>query len=327
MYLHSLKIGDLLLENNILLAPMAGISDLSFRKITKEFNPGLVITEMVSAKALYYNDEKTKRIINLSGEKRPVAIQIFGSDLESMGYAAKYVSEFADIVDINMGCPAPKITKNGDGAKLLTDLKKAGEIVKVVVENSSKPVTLKIRSGWNKNSIVGVEIARIAEKMGASAITIHARTKQEYYAGRSDLKIIKRIKDAVNIPVIGNGDIVDEESALNMFEKTGVDGIMIGRCAIGNPWIFQKVQHFLKTGEYLENPSIDERYDLIKKHLDLVLEEKGEDVGIKEFRKYMGYYTKGLPASSDFRAKINFMDNKDDVIFELKSYFKSIRSK
>ena len=245
MYLKKLKIGNVELKNNLILAPMAGVTDLPFRIICEEFKPGLVCTEMASSKAIFYNDEKTKLLLNTEGEKRPISMQIFGSDSETMGYAAKYVSKIADIVDINMGCPAPKVVKNGDGSKLLLDLEKAKEIIKSVVKNSSKPVTLKFRTGWDHNNIVATEIAKIAEETGISAITIHGRTRTDFYSGKSDLDIIKKVKETVNIPVIGNGDIIDEESALKMFEYTGVDGIMIGRGSFGNPWIFERIEHFL----------------------------------------------------------------------------------
>lgn len=202
MYLHELKIGNVKLENNILLAPMAGITDLPFRVICKKYNPGLVCTEMVSSKAIFYGDEKTKKLMNVTYEKRPIAIQIFGSELESMAYATKNVSKIADIIDINMGCPAPKIVKNGDGSKLLLDLEKAKNVMEVVVKNSSCPVTLKYRIGWDKENIVAVEMAKIAEEIGVSAITIHGRTRSEFYSGMADLEIIKRVKESVKIPVI-----------------------------------------------------------------------------------------------------------------------------
>lgn len=202
MYLKKLKIGNVELENNIILAPMAGVTDLPFRSICKEFNPGLVCTEMVSSKAIFYNYTKTKMLMNTKGEKRPISIQIFGSDKETMGYAAKYVSKLADIVDINMGCPAPKVVKNGDGSKLLLDIKKAEEIIKEVIKNSNKPVTLKMRKGWDLNNIVAVEYAQMAERIGVSAITIHGRTRTEMYSGKVDLDIIKKVKEAVKIPVI-----------------------------------------------------------------------------------------------------------------------------
>ena len=249
MYIHKLKIGNVELENNLILAPMAGVTNLPFRMICKKFGPGMVCTEMASSKAMFHNDQKTKRLLNTTGEKRPISFQIFGSDEETMGYAAKYISEFADIVDINMGCPAPKVVKNGDGSKLLLDLEKAQRIIKSVVKNSQVPVTLKIRKGWDKENIVAVEIAKIAEKEGISAVTVHGRTRSEFYTGKADWNIIKQVKENVKIPVIGNGDIVDEETALRMFQETGVDGIMVGRGSFGNPWIFKKIIHYLQTGE------------------------------------------------------------------------------
>ena len=223
MYLKEIEIGNVKCKNNIFLAPMAGITDLPFRLICEKFEPGLVVTEMVSSKALLYNDEKTKKLLNIVGEKRPISMQIFGSDEEAMAYGAKYVSKLADIVDINMGCPAPKVTKNGDGSKLLTDLEQAGKVIEAVVKNSEVPVTLKIRTGWDKEHIVATEIAKIAEELGVSAIVVHGRTRDEYYSGKANLEEIRKVKEAVNIPVIGNGDIVDEESAVNMFERTGCD--------------------------------------------------------------------------------------------------------
>ena len=264
-----LQIGSVTLPNNLILAPMAGVTDLPFRIITEKFEPGLVCTEMVSSKALFFGDEKTKKLLKRDEETVPVSMQIFGSDPETMGFAAQYVSKLADIVDINMGCPAPKVVKNGDGSKLLLDLEKAKRIMKVVVENSSVPVTVKIRKGWDKENIIAVQVAKIAEEVGISAITIHGRTRSEFYTGKADWDIIKEVKDSVKIPVIGNGDIVDEETAYQMFEKTGVDGIMIGRGSFGNPWIFRNIKHFLITGEKLPSPTNSERLNIIKNVLDI----------------------------------------------------------
>ena len=323
MYLKKIKIGNVELDNNLILAPMAGVTNLPFRIICEKFEPGMVCTEMVSSKAIFYNDQKTRRLLNTEGEKRPISFQIFGSDEETMGYTAKYMSKIADIIDINMGCHAPKVVKNGDGSKLLLDLEKAKRIMKVVVENSSVPVTVKIRKGWDKENIVAVQVAKIAEEVGISAITIHGRTRSEFYTGKADWDIIKEVKDSVKIPVIGNGDIVDEETAYQMFEKTGVDGIMIGRGSFGNPWIFRNIKHFLITGEKLPSPTNSERLNIIKEHIDLAVEEKGE-IAIKELRKHIAWYTKNLKNSSEFRNSINMIETKEQLIKTLNEYFETL---
>lgn len=323
MYLKKIKIGNVELDNNLILAPMAGVTNLPFRIICEKFEPGMVCTEMASSKAIFYNDQKTRRLLNTEGEKRPISFQIFGSDEETMSYTAKYMSKIADIIDINMGCPAPKVVKNGDGSKLLLDLEKAKRIMKVVVENSSVPVTVKIRKGWDKENIVAVQVAKIAEEVGISAITIHGRTRSEFYTGKADWDIIKEVKDSVKIPVIGNGDIVDEETAYQMFEKTGVDGIMIGRGSFGNPWIFRNIKHFLITGEKLPSPTNSERLNIIKEHIDLAVEEKGE-IAIKELRKHIAWYTKNLKNSSEFRNSINMIETKEQLIKTLNEYFETL---
>ena len=322
-YLKKLKIGNVELPNNLILAPMAGVTNRPFRMICKEYGVGMVCTEMASARAMLHNDVKTKRLLNTDGEKRPISMQIFGSDEESMAFAAKYVSNMADIVDINMGCPAPKVVKNGDGSKLLLDLEKAESIIKSVVQNADVPVTLKIRKGWDKENIVAVEIAKIAEKNGIAAITVHGRTRSEFYTGKADLEIIKKVKENVKIPVIGNGDIVDGETAKRMFEYTGVDGIMIGRGSFGNPWIFREIITYLNTGEKIEQPSNEEKLEVIKKHIHLAVEEKGE-IAVKELRKHIAWYTKNLKNSSEFRASINKIETKEELENKLDAYFKSL---
>jgi len=239
-----LKIGNVELNNNVLLGPMAGLTDRPFRLICEEFNPGLVVTEMVSAKAIAYNDEKTKKLMNLDGEKHPIAIQIFGSDEEAMKIATKYVCENtqADIIDINMGCPAPKVVKNGDGSRLLLDLDKVYSVTKAVVEASTLPVTVKIRKGWDNEHIVAVEAAKRIEEAGAAAITVHGRTRSEFYTGKADWDIIKKVKESVNIPVIGNGNIKTPIDAQEIIRLTNCDGIMISRATLGQPWIIAEMQ-------------------------------------------------------------------------------------
>ena len=318
-----MKIGNVDLENNIFLAPMAGITDLPFRLICKENNAGLVYTEMVSSKALLYEDEKTKLLLKTCDKEKPLAVQIFGSDPEAIAYAADFTSKIGQIVDINMGCPAQKVVKNGDGSKLLLNLELVEKIVKAAVNASSVPVTVKMRIGWDQEHIVAIEAAKIIEKAGASAITVHGRTRSQYYSGSADWDIIKKVKESVNIPVIGNGDIKNCYEAKKALEKSNVDAIMIGRASLGNPWIFKQTVEYLKTGRVLPNPTDEEKLDTIIKHLEMEIEEKGEFIAVREMRKHISAYTKNMKNSSQFRSIINTLESKEEVENALKEYFKN----
>lgn len=319
------KIGNVEIENKLVLAPMAGICNSSFRRIVKEMGCGLIYAEMVSDKAIFYKNNKTLEMLIMTEEERPIAQQIFGSDKESFVEAAKYVYENMkpDIIDINMGCPVPKVAVRAQaGSALLKNPEKVREIVKAVVECVPIPVTVKIRSGWDHNSINAVEIAKICEEAGASAICIHGRTRSQGYSGKADLRIIKAVKEAVSIPVIGNGDIVDCYSAKRMLDETGVDAIMIGRGALGNPWIFKEISEYLKDGTIVEEPTPIDKIDMCMKHIKYLSEIKVEKLVCLEIRNHIAWYLKGLKNSNEIKNKVYLTNNINDIIFILEEYKK-----
>ena len=324
-YIKKIKIGNIEVENNVFLAPMAGVTDIPFRKICRKFGPGLTYTEMASTKAMEFGSDKTEKIIQIMSDERPSIVQIFGSDKDTIRKTIEKLNqqEDIDIIDINMGCPAPKLVKNGDGAGLLLDLKKVEEIIKEATSVSKKPITVKTRKGFNDDIITAVEVAKICEKYGVAMITIHGRTREQYYSGVADLDIIKKVKESVKIPVIGNGDITDVKSAKKMFEYTGCDGIMIARGAQGNPWIFKSI---LDEQDYV--PSYEERLQIILEHIRYELEnEENKKNAVFKMRKHIAWYLKSLPNSTYVKDKINREEDIEKVIQLLKEYFKLLEEK
>ncbi len=314
-----MKIGNVTLENNLILAPMAGVTDLPFRLLCKEQGAGLLCMEMVSAKAIYYNNKNTESLMEIDERELPVSLQLFGSDADIMSEMAKRIEEkpFA-ILDINMGCPVPKVAGNGEGSALMKNPALVREIVSKVVKAINKPVTVKIRKGFDEAHVNAVEIAKIIEDCGAAAVAVHGRTREQYYSGQADWDIIRQVKEAVSIPVIGNGDVTGPESAKKMMEETGVDGIMIGRAARGNPWIFKQINEYLKTGKLPERPSLEEVREMMLRHARMQLECKGEYTGIREMRKHVAWYTAGYPNSARLRAKINEVETYEELTELLK---------
>ncbi len=309
-----LKIGNVELDNPYILAPMAGVTDLPFRLLCKEQGAGLLCMEMVSAKAIQYNNKNTKALLEIHPEEIPVSLQLFGSEPDTISEIAKQIEElpFA-ILDINMGCPVQKIVRNGEGSALMKNPKLVHEIVYKTARAIQKPVTVKIRKGFDDTCINAVEIAKIIEDAGASAVAVHGRTREQFYSGKADWDIIRQVKEAVSIPVIGNGDVVSGASAVAMMEQTGCDGVMIGRGAQGNPWIFSELLAYERTGEMPPRPNLEELKKMMLRHAELQMEVKGEYLGIREMRKHVSWYTSGLPNSAKLRAKINAVESYDEL--------------
>lgn len=305
-----LKIGSVTLPNNLILAPMAGVTDLPFRLLCKEQGAGLLCMEMVSAKAILYKNRNTESLLEIDPRENPVSLQLFGSDPEIISKIAHQIEDKPfDILDLNMGCPVPKIVNNGEGSALMKNPKLAGEIIRETVKAIDKPVTVKIRKGFDDEHINAVEMAKIAEDAGAAAVAVHGRTREQFYSGRADWDIIRQVKEAVSIPVIGNGDLLTAEDVIAMEAQTGCDGFMIARGAQGNPWIFRQILHYFETGEHLAKPTLEEVTQMILRHARMMLEFKGEYIGIREIRKHAAWYTAGYPNSARLRVAINNVES------------------
>ncbi len=310
-----LKIGNLELDNNIILAPMAGVTNQAFKQIVRELGAGLICTEMVNDKALLHKNERTRKMVEITEEEHPVALQLFGSEIATMVEAAKYLDKETDtdIIDINMGCPAPKITKNESGSKILLDPEHVYNLTKAIVDAVDKPVMVKMRLGWDKERINVIENAKNVERAGAKAIVIHGRTTKQYYSGVADWEMIKKVKEAVSIPVIGNGDIDSPQKAKEMLDYSKVDGIMIGRAAMGNPWIFKQIDHYLSTGELLEEPTAGEKIDIAIKHMDKLMETKSERNAVLEMRGHAAWYLKGIAGATKYRREIQQLKTYEEM--------------
>lgn len=309
-----LQIGSVWLSNNLILAPMAGVTDLPFRILCKEQGAGLLCTEMVSAKAILYKNKNTKELLTVDERERPVSLQLFGSDPDIVSEIAKQIEELAfDILDINMGCPVPKVVNNGDGCALMKQPLLAGKIIEKTARAIQKPVTVKIRKGFDEGSVNAVELARIAQESGAAAVAVHGRTREQFYSGTADWDIIRQVKEAVSIPVIGNGDLLCGKDVIRMKEQTGCDGFMIGRGAQGNPWIFKSVLHFLETGEELARPSAGEMAEMMLRHAGMLTKYKGSYTGMREMRKHAAWYVSGYRNAAKLRTRINEVENYEEL--------------
>jgi nifR3 family TIM-barrel protein len=319
-----LKIGDVVIDNPVILAPMAGVTDLPFRLLCRRKGAGLLCMEMVSAKAIYYHNRNTEALLEIHPEEHPVSLQLFGSEPELMGEMAKRIEErpFA-ILDINMGCPVPKVVNNGEGSALMKNPKLAGEIMASVVKAVKKPVTIKIRKGFDDEHINAVEMAKIAEDSGIAAIAVHGRTREQYYSGKADWDIIRQVKETVSIPVIGNGDVTDAFCAEKMLNETGCDGVMVGRAARGNPWIFAQIAQYLKEGILPTPIEREEIRQTILEHAGLMVEYKGEYLAVREMRKHISWYTTGMPGSAEFRGRINTMESLEELTDSVNQLFGS----
>lgn len=320
-----LKIGNIELDENIILAPMAGVTDITYRTICKEMGAGLVCTEMISAKGLYYNDIKTNRLMKINEDNRPVSLQIFGSDPDIMAYVVeKYINERndIDIIDVNMGCPTPKIVKNGDGSALMRNPELAGSIINKIKKVSNKPVTAKIRAGWDLRSINAAEVAQCLEHNGVDMIAVHGRTREQFYTGKSSNHIIKEVKERVNVPVIGNGDIFTPEDAVKMIDDTNCDGVMVGRGILGNPWLIKNIVKAFNGDYDFYIPTAMDKIQIIKRHAEMLVKELDEKIAILEMRKFAAWYMKGMKGSSDARNKINKISKAADLYDVLDDYLK-----
>lgn len=322
----SLNIGNVKIEGNLILGPMAGVTDLPFRILCKEQGADLIYTEMVSAKGISFNNKNTESLLTVSEDERPVSLQLFGGDPYIMSETAKRIEHRNfDILDINMGCPVPKVVNNNEGSALMKDPKLVGEIVHCVASSIKKPLTVKLRRGFTESTANAVEIAKIAEANGAAAIAVHGRTREQYYGGKADWNIIRAVKEAVSVPVIGNGDVFTPEDARRLLEETGCDGIMLARGARGNPWIFAQIREYLETGRKLEKPSVQEAVDMMLRHAGLSIEYKGEYIGIREMRKHVAWYTTGYPLAAKLRQHVNEIESYRELEELLFRYLDSLK--